>query len=137
MGKENLLTFETRTELDLLPLEILEDFSDLFSHLQHRLFADIASGKTPGELKNDYLLAYDITARHFNALRVQVEGKISAIKTQLVNRIAGTKEKITSLAKTIAKLIKRQANPHAIHQKKRRLAYLEQKLAKAREIANR
>ena len=133
MGKENLLTFETRTELDLLPLEILEEFSDLFSHLQHRLFADIASGKTPGELKNDYLLAYDITARHFNALRVQVEGKISAIKTQLVNRIAGTKEKITSLAKTIAKLIKRQANPHAIHQKKRRLAYLEQKLAKALE----
>ncbi len=133
MEKENLLTFETRTELDLLSLEILDEFSDLFSHLQHRLFADIACGNIAGEVKNDYLIAYDITARHFNALRVQVEGKISALKTQLVNRIADTKEKIASLTKTIAKFIKRQAKPHVIHQKKRRLAHLEQKLAKALE----
>ena len=133
MEKENLLTFETRTELDLLSLEILDEFSGLYSHLQHRLFADIASGNIAGEVKNDYLIAYDITARHFNAIRVQVEGKISALKTQLVNRIADTKEKIASLTKTIAKFIKKKARPHVIHEKKRRLSHLERKLARALE----
>ena len=133
MEKDTLRTFETRIQLNALSAEILDECSHLFSHLQHRLFADIASGKTPGELKNDYLIAFDITARHFNALRVQVEGKISSIKALLQNRIVETKEKIDSLSKTLGKLIKNKAAPKVIHQKKRRLSHLEHKLFKATE----
>jgi len=83
MKKENIRTFETRVPFEPRTEEVLAACAHLLSRLEHRLFADIASGKSPGELKNEYLAAYDITARHFNSLRVLVEGKINSIKKLL------------------------------------------------------
>jgi IS605 OrfB family transposase len=133
MKRETIRTFETRIQIDPLTDEILHSCTDLFTHIQHRLFADIASGKNPGELKNDYLACYEITARQFNALRVQIEGKITSIKQLRILHILETKERISSLEKTIKKLVKTKANPKLIHQKKRRLNSLEHKLNKLKE----
>jgi IS605 OrfB family transposase len=133
MEKENTRTFETRMPDAPISVEVLNEYSDLFSYLQHRLFADIAAGKGPGKLKNDYLLAFGITARQFNSLRVLVEGKITSIKRLLLTTISNRKERIISLKKTIQKLEKNKSDPTLIHQKKRRLGNLEKKLAKAVE----
>ena len=133
MGAETTRTFETRLKVDLPTDELLQCCAGLFTHIKHRLFADIASGKNIGELKNIYLASYEITARHFNALRVQVEGKIASIKKRQPALIIEIKERIFSLTKKIKKLTKSQAKPQLIHQKKRRLNILENKLQKLKK----
>ena len=133
MGAETTRTFETRLKVDLPTDELLQCCAGLFTHIKHRLFADIASGKNIGELKNIYLASYEITARHFNALRVQVEGKIASIKKRQPTLIIEIKERIFSLTKKIKKLTKSQAKPQLIHQKKRRLNILENKLQKLKK----
>lgn len=130
---ENTRTFETRIKIDTLKDEALHDCARLFAHIKHRLFADICSGKTPGELKNDYLACYEITARHFNALRVQVEGKIASIIKLRPIQIAEAKTRISSLTTKIKKLIKTKAVPETLHQKKRRLSRLELKLTQLKK----
>lgn len=133
MGTETTRTFETRISVDPHTDELLHACAHLFSHIRHRLFADIASGKSPGELKNDYLACYEITARQFNALRVQVEGKIASIKKRRPQLIAETKERFLSLQTKIKKLCKIKAKSELIHQKKRRLNCLGQKLHQLKE----
>src|SRR5271169_3494 len=110
MKQDITRTFETRPSLAPAADEILQECATLFAHIRHRLFADISAGKTPGELKNDYLVRFGITARQFNALRVQVEGKIASIKKLRPTLIAGKQERITSLTKTIKRLIKKKAD---------------------------
>ena len=129
MEKENTRTFETRMPHKPHTVEVLNEYAALFSYLKHRLFADIAAGKSPGELKNDYLLAFGITARQFNSLRVLIEGKIASSKELLLLTISNLKERIKSLTKRIKRLQKTKSDPNTIHQKKRRLENLEQKLS--------
>ena len=129
MEKEITRTFETRLKVDSTTDSVLQECAHLFAHIKHRLFADIASGKSPRELKNDYLVRYKITARQFNALRVQVEGKIASIKKLRPIHIAEAKERIASLTKKIKKL----KDPQILHQKKRRLKHLEDKLKQLKE----
>lgn len=133
MTTETIRTFEARIQIDTATNQTLHDCAGLFTHVRHRLFADIASGKLPGELKNDYLACYEITARHFNALRVQIEGKISSIKKRRPQLIAELKERIASLKTKIKKLIKIKCDPKIIHQKKRRLHLLENKFQKLKQ----
>jgi len=129
MEKEITRTFETRLKVDSTTDSVLQECAHLFAHIKHRLFADIASGKSPRELKNDYLVRYKITARQFNALRVQVEGKIASVKKLRPIHIAEAKERIASLTKKIKKL----KDPQILHQKKRRLKHLEDKLKQLKE----
>lgn len=133
MENKTMRTFETRIKIDARADEALHDCAHLFAHIKHRLFADIAAGKTPGELKNDYLACYEITARQFNALRTLVEGKIASIKKLLPLQIAEAKERISSLKTKIKKLIKNQAAPEILHQKKRRLKHLEDRLEQVKK----
>jgi IS605 OrfB family transposase len=133
MEKRTVRTFETRIKIDSVTDTALHDCAHLFAHIKHRLFADIASGKTLVELKNDYVACYEITARHFNALRVHVEGKIASIKKLRPLQIAEAKERISSLTIKIKKLSKTKVAPQIIHQKKRRLNRLKQKLEQLKE----
>ncbi len=133
METENKRTIETRIHIDSAADDLLHRCADLFAHVKHRLFADISSGKSPGELKNPYLVCYAITARHFNALRVEVEGKIASIKKRRPALIAEAKEKILALAARIKKLTKAKADPKIIHQKKRRLHLLANQLERLKE----
>jgi IS605 OrfB family transposase len=129
----NTRTFETRLPLDPPVDEILHECAHLFAHIRHRLFADISAGKSPNKLKSSYLIRYGITARHFNALRVQIEGKIASIKKRRPALIAEKQERISSLLKTIKNLTKKKTKPHLLHQKKRRLKTLEHQLGRLQE----
>jgi IS605 OrfB family transposase len=72
-------TFQTRINLDQLSSELMDKSARLLSSAMRSLFADIMAGKSPGAVKSSYLIQYGITARHFNACRVQVEGKIRSL----------------------------------------------------------
>lgn len=125
MGKETIRTYETRSHVEPTIDEALHASALHFAYVQHRLFADIASGKEPHQLKNNYLIRYQITARQFNALKSLVEGKIDSIKKRRATLIIEKKERIDSLEKKIKKLKKRKADPKLIHLKKRRLDKLQ------------
>ena len=61
-------------------LTLFDQTAELLSSVERTLFAEIMAGRSPSELKSSYLTQFGITARHFNACLVQVEGKISSLK---------------------------------------------------------
>ena len=66
----------------------LPAYASLMAHVEHRLFADIQSGKKAKDLKSSYITYFQITARQFNATRVKIEGKIEASIIKMLMRIS-------------------------------------------------
>jgi IS605 OrfB family transposase len=128
-SKSQTFTYQTRPEIPQEIQNTLCDYAKLMSEIERTLFADISKGKTSAELKSFYLKKFDITARQFNSIRIQVEGKIDSIKELRGDRIKDLKERAASLEKKIKNLTKRkEKNDFVIHQKKRRLFFMQSKL---------
>ena len=121
-------TYQTR--IPQLFRDPLAAYACLMAQVEHSLFADLCRGKDPSSLKSPYLIQYGITARQFNAARVEIEGKTDSIKQRQKQLIEEKKEKIAALEKKIVRL----KNKKIRHQKKRRLARLQAQL-KTLEIA--
>src|SRR5271156_6619702 len=128
--KDSTRTYQTRPHHSHLAEEVLRACAELFAHIEHCLLADISKGKTPDELKSAYLVKYGITARQFNAIRVKVEGKIASIKELRKMQISDLKEQLKALETKISKLQKKPLLSFLVHQKKRRLHKLKQRLEK-------
>src|SRR5436305_11211724 len=109
-------TYQSRPGLNEQMMEVLFECATLFAQVEHTLFADIAKGKNSNDLKSSYLLRFGITARHFNAIKVKVEGKIASIKELRKKYVL----ELNDLIKNAEKKITRYKNPLIIHQKKRR-----------------
>ena len=125
MKSSNLtFTFQTRFTYDSKADEILDDCANLMSRVERTLFAEISAGKSASDLKSSYLVKFGITARQFNAIKVELEGKIDSIKELLPSRIQTLSTRIEKLEKTISKIKKKDV----LHQKKRSLACLKRKL---------
>ena len=56
----------------------LSAYAELYGQVQRRLFADVAAGRAAVLLKRGYIKEHGIPARMFNAVRVSLEGKVSA-----------------------------------------------------------
>lgn len=125
--KPNIKTFETRITLEEEGLAILSEMTGIYSHVMHKLFADIQRGEDSSKLKSAYLQEYDITGRQFNAIESQVEGKISSIEARLPELIKDKEEKIFRLEKKMPYYEKNGGE--LAHRKKRRLASLKEDLA--------
>ena len=123
-----IFTYQTRLKLTLEQEAILDSYAKHMSSVERKLFAKIAAGEDSSNLKKPFLIAFAITARQYNACRVQLEGKIASIKQLRVIQIDEAKQRIDALEKKIEKLIKQKNNPRSIHQKKRRLFNLTCKL---------
>lgn len=123
----SVFTYQTRLLLPDESFNILNDCAALLSMIERKLFKDLNLKKNLNELKQAYLKTYQITARQFNSIRVQVEGKIDSIKEKVKERTSTLIQKIKSINKTIRKL-EREGNKKKLHQKKRRLFNLQTKL---------
>jgi IS605 OrfB family transposase len=123
-----IFTYQTRLSIQNTEAEILLECAQLLSNIERKLFADISAGKKAADLKSQYLQTYKITARQFNALSVQLEGKIASIKERLAGQIIETEQKIASVKKRVEKLKKADSHSNKCHQKKRLLFNLERKL---------
>lgn len=63
-----------------LVVAYLNDWSEYFQSIERKLFVDIVHRKTPlSILKKRYIEEHGITARQFNSIRVQLQGKISSL----------------------------------------------------------
>jgi len=107
---------------------MLRQYASLFGYVERSLFADIQRGKNAHDLKSVYLVRFGITARQFNALRIQLQGKIRSVRELLPLQIEDLKTKIKKAKKTIAKIAKKLRRTNQLHQKRRRLARLEHRL---------
>jgi IS605 OrfB family transposase len=128
MQDKTLRTYQMRPTLSSLAEEILQACADLFAHIEHSLFADISKGCAPHTLKPAYLIKYGITARQFNAIRVKIEGKITSIKELRKMKISDLQERTESLERKISRLQKKPLLRLVVHQKKRRLHTLQERL---------
>ena len=128
--KSELPTFTYQARLPLLPEQekILDRYAEHLNRVERKLFAEISAGKNTSDLKSSFLSRFGITARQFNACRVQVEGKIASVKERRAGLIVESKQRIEALEGTIKKLEQQKSNVRKIHQKKRCLFHLKKRL---------
>jgi IS605 OrfB family transposase len=133
-------TFEAQVNINETEFAILQVQVDCLSKLERRLFVDLFVRKLDRNvLKSRYIAEYGIMARQFNALRISIEGKVKAwieceklVIVTLKGKIAATTAKIKTLQKKTGLKTARDVPTlkFAIHQKKRKLAILRDRLQK-------
>src|SRR5262245_10558890 len=127
------LTYQTRLKLSDEQDAILQHYASLMSVVEHSLFAEVAQGKATASCKNHFLTKFNITARQFNACRVSLEGKIEACRAGQEHAIDRLTQQMASLDKQIQLLERKPSKQLVLHQKKRRRAILQQRLASVEE----
>jgi IS605 OrfB family transposase len=123
MNETRTFTLRARPHLDEKQHEVLNECGKLLSKVTRALFASLCKGISMNELKRQFIVQFGITARHFNACRIQLEGMIKSKKTSLPMQIASLDWRIQNLEKKL----KKQKNPFSVHQKKRKLLHLKRK----------
>ena len=95
--------------------------------MQRKLFADVVAGRSAVLLKSEYIKEHGIPARLFNAVRVSLDGKVSAVRAaqrlqqdSLQRRIARADRQVSDAAE--------RSRWDQVHQKRRRLANLRNQL---------
>jgi len=127
-------------------LEFLEDTGAYIGRLRARLLKALLAGEKINDLKKRYVEEYKITARQFNSLASEVTGLIKSAKELRQRNLTEAKARRTALKKTIKKLREKlkKAGPaqrerkktakenlrYQIHQKSRKLARIEAKIAR-------
>ncbi|WP_462408654.1 IS200/IS605 family accessory protein TnpB-related protein [Neobacillus sp. Marseille-QA0830] len=152
-----------QTKLPNIPLDnvlsseqYLQEYAAYFGKLERKLFVQShIKGASSSSLKKTFMKQYGITARQFNSLRMQLDGKVSSFIEKRKLEIQELKSRVAYLQKIINKkttqkvqlhqnlqvlsqthpsfqrIVKRYQNlKHYLHQKKRRLRNLRQKLEK-------
>ena len=124
-SKDNLsFTYQTRISGNQ---DALLAYAELFGVLQRRLFADVCSGNPTASLKSDYISRYGVPARMFNAIRVTLEGRMSAAsESQKLHR--QTLEGLIARAEKQLVALVGRATPQKLHQKRRRRANLKYRM---------
>ena len=112
----------------------LSAYAELFSRAERVLFARICAGEYAHKLKTPMAEEFGLTARQFNAMRVELDGKIAAIKKQQRAAIESLQQRIKRLEKRqrcLAKCRKVEARAALwIHQNNRKLDELNHQLEK-------
>jgi len=140
-------TYQTRLKnLPEAQQKALDDCASLLSYVKRKLFAKVQAedefkGEVLNQTKSSFLSQFGISARHFNSIWSQLRGLIDSYKSNLKLRIADNQERLKNVKKNIDNLIQqaidkkteveaeKQQKPQVkIHQKKRRLAQIENRL---------
>ena len=106
----------------------LSAYAELYGQVQRKLFAAVAAGRSAVLLKSEYIKEHGIPARMFNAVRVSLEGKVSAVRAAQRLRVDGLERRIAQAERQVAKA-EEQSWWQQVHQKRRRRANLKSKLA--------
>ena len=142
----SILTFQTLAPEKLRPF--LEEMAVLYCDIERSLYRDLIKGEEPlKDIKKRYLIDWGINGRHFNSIHAGLKGKIASRKkthkrqiTQLADAIAGIQKSIKRKEKQLKKLVPAcgttgRKSPRVqlkweIHQKKRKLASKQDRLAR-------
>lgn len=144
----------------------LNDYASLYSNIERKFYIDnYKNNETRSSLKKLYTSTFGITARHYNAIAINTDGKLDAVKKLQELYISENKEKIKVVEKVIEKkesqkiktfeslqnsivnfghnhlktikILKRYRNiKFVLHQKNRKLRNLNHKLEKLQSRKN-
>ncbi|WP_026195626.1 IS200/IS605 family element transposase accessory protein TnpB [Verrucomicrobium sp. 3C] len=128
MSKLPVFTYQTRLSVTPEQASCLDAYAALHGLAQRTLFAKMRAGVPLNELKRSFLRRFGLTARQFNAIRVELEGKIASIQERRPELIEETKGRLKRAEEAIGRLEKKEPGSSLLHQKKRRLAILRTKL---------
>ena len=123
-----VFTYQTRVSVTAEQDKLLREYAVRFGRVERTLYREMQKGADANRLKSDYLVRFAITARQFNAVRIQLQGKIDAIRKLLPVQIADLRTKIGKARKVVSRLSKHLPGSNQLHQKRRRLARLEHRL---------
>ena len=123
-------TYQTRVELSAEESNTLAGYASLMSKVVRSLFAMAMSGKAILSLKNGFLKRFGITARQFNACRVQLQGKIESVRQLNILHIQELK---TLIAKRENKLNRHRSARMKGWYHRQRLMRLRKRLARLEE----
>ncbi|WP_026195747.1 IS200/IS605 family accessory protein TnpB-related protein [Verrucomicrobium sp. 3C] len=128
MSKLPVFTYQTRLTLNPEQASCLDAYAALHGLAQRSLFAKMRAGVPLNELKRSFLRRFGLTARQFNAIRIELEGKIASIQERRPELIEEAKGWIERAEEAIGRLKEKKPGSSLLHQKKRRLAILRTKL---------
>ena len=120
-------TYQTRVETDAAAGGALSAYTQLYGHVERRLFAAAAAGEPFMALKRGYLVHHGISSRLFNSVKVSLEGKVKAVQATRKLRIDDLKRRLAKADKTLAKLEKKGLS-FEVHHKRRRSETLRRRL---------
>lgn len=127
--EKRIFTYQTRLVVSAEQTAALDAYAALYGRAERSLFAAMAAGGDAGKLKSGFMNRFGLTARQFNAISISLKGKIASIQERRGGLITEAKSRIERADKVIAKLGKQQSGSNKLHQKKRRLATLQARLA--------
>ncbi len=122
-------TYQTRLPGEAHRDALLLEYADVYSRAERTLFARMEAGGAVAPLKREFLARWGLTARQFNALASGVRGTIGSVQQARLRRIARLDRRIRRAAQVLKKT---PAGTPAYHQKRRRLATLQQRVATMR-----
>jgi IS605 OrfB family transposase len=142
-------TFQTKIR-DEGVYPLLDAIAVLYGHLMRRLFVDLyVRDRKLSECKKLYIARHGLTARQFNAIAFELNGKVRAVREARKQRMATLEDQIAATEKAIRRLQRedkalasgrvQDLKPHeravrrwrvrfCLHQKKRRLSMLRARL---------
>jgi IS605 OrfB family transposase len=132
MSEKPIFTYQTRLVLDNQE-SALGAYASLYGKVERSLFAALATGGDASKLKSGFLKKFGITARQYNAVAISLKGKIASIRERRTGLIKEADVRISKARKVIVKLETKCPGTNKLHQKKRRLATMEARLAGMRQ----
>ena len=106
----------------------LSAYAALYGKVQHKLFAVVAAGRSAVSKKSEYIDKHGIPARMFNAVRMSLDGKVSAVRESQLLQLDSLRRRVSRQGKQVDKAEK-ECQWRQVHGKRRRLANLKFRLA--------
>ena len=101
----------------------LSAYAALYAKVQHKLFADVAAGRSAVSKKSEYIEEHGIPARLFNAVRITLDGKVSAVRQSQLLQLDSLRRRASRAEKQVNKA-EQECQWRQVHGKRRRLANL-------------
>ena len=106
----------------------LSAYAALYGKVQHKLFADVAAGESAVSKKSEYIEKHGIPARMFNAVRITLDGKVSAVRESQLLQLDSLRRRVSRAEKQVLEA-EQGCQWRQVHGKRRRLANLKFRLA--------
>ena len=106
----------------------LSAYAALYAKVQHKLFAVVAAGRSAVSKKSEYIDKHGIPARMFNAVRITLDGKVSAVRESQLLQLDSLRRRVSRAEKQVLEA-EQGCQWRQVHGKRRRLANLKFRLS--------
>ena len=106
----------------------LSAYAALYGEVQRKLFAAVAAGESAVSKKSAYIEKHGIPARMFNAVRITLDGKVSAVRESQFLQLDSLRRRIARAEKQVLEA-EQGCQWRQVHGKRRRLSNLKFRLS--------